>query len=427
MTLQWGYKQAFLRCALLFVVGVALQIAFGDFSNRFLRQPWGLIFAINYLYLLIVIYVQSDKWKWMRQIYDHHAMISTLSSMVILTIIFGLTRQDPDTEGIVGMLGFSRMTSSWSFNILLVYFMTALGVNVVQDMHHWRQRRLAAIISHLAVFTILCVGTFGSAGKERVTITTSLDKAAHIGRDKAGNSMELPFAITLKEFTMEEYPAKLYILDTKTEQSSKEYLLVEEEGLTQEIDGWRVEVIKSLDMAGAIPGQAEFREMKHVGAAPAVYVKAENLKSGQKYEGWVSCGSHIFEPSFLRLGERYAVAMPRREAKRYLSRIVVIDSEGESHRFNVEVNHPATLGSWKIYQVGYDTARGRWSTHSVLECVRDGWYPVTHCALWLTLLAGVVMFLTAGGRKVAKSKRETKKQPLANAKSATKHRKEGKR
>ena len=104
MTLQWGYKQAFLRCALLFVVGVVLQIAFGDFSNRFLRQPWGLIFAINYLYLLVVIYVQSDKWKWMRQIYDHHAMISTLSSMVILTIIFGLTRQDPDNAFSIGIL-----------------------------------------------------------------------------------------------------------------------------------------------------------------------------------------------------------------------------------------------------------------------------------------------------------------------------------
>ena len=34
MTLQWGYKQAFLRCALLFVVGVVLQIAFGDNSKN---------------------------------------------------------------------------------------------------------------------------------------------------------------------------------------------------------------------------------------------------------------------------------------------------------------------------------------------------------------------------------------------------------
>ncbi|MBQ2416121.1 MAG: hypothetical protein II283_06805, partial [Alistipes sp.] len=90
---------------------------------------------------------------------------------------------------------------------------------------------------------------------------------------------------------------------------------------------------------------------------------------------------------------------------------------------------PATLGSWKIYQVGYDNARGRWSTHSVLECVRDGWYPVTHVALWLTIAAGVVMFLTAGGRKVAKYNIGNAKSATATAndKIAPKRRKEAKR
>lgn len=405
MTLKWGYKAALQRCALLFVVGAVLQLAFGDLSNRFLRYPWGLIFAINYLYLLVVVYVQSDKWKWLRQLYDKHAMVASLCSMVVMTIIFGLTRQDPMRDDLFGVLGFSRMTSSWPFNLLLVNFMTALGVNVVEDLHHWRARRLAAILSHLAVFVVLLVGTFGSADKERVTVSASLDKATHIAQDRAGNMVELPFAITLKEFMMEEYPAKLYILDTKTETSSKEFLLAEAEGVSQTIDGWHLEVIRSWDMAGAIPGQGEFREMKHVGAAPAVYVKATNDSNGQSYEGWVSCGSHVFEPAYLRLGDRYAVAMPRREAKRYLSKIVVADDEGESHRFDVEVNHPAKIGSWRIYQVGYDTQRGRWSSRSVLECVRDGWYPAVHVALWLTLAAGVVMFLTAGGRKVKNLKR----------------------
>lgn len=404
MTLKLGYKAALQRCALLFVVGAVLQLALGDLNNRFLRYPWGLIFAINYLYLLVVIYVQSEKWKWLRQLYDKHAMISTLCSMVVMTIIFGLTRQDPMRDDLFGVLGFSRMTSSWPFNLLLVYFMTALGVNVVQDLHHLRQRRLAALISHFAIFVVLLVGTFGSADKERVTLSVSLDRPTHIAQDKAGNSVELPFAITLKEFSMEEYPAKLYILDTQTESSSEEFLLVESEGLKQEIDGWQLEVVKSWDMAGAIPGEKEFREMKHVGAAPAVYVKATNVDSSQSYEGWVSCGSHIFEPAYLRLGDRYAVAMPRREAKRYLSKIVVTDQEGQTHRFDVEVNHPAKIGSWRIYQVGYDTARGRWSSRSVLECVRDGWYPVVHIALWMTLAAGVVMFLTAGGRKVKTKK-----------------------
>ena len=122
MTLKWGYKLSFLCCALLFVVGVVLQLALGDLNNSFLRYPWGLIIAINYLYLLILANIYADKWKWVRRLSDHYASTSALASMVVMCVIFGLTRQDSSTAGWVGALGFSRMTSSWPFNLLLLYF-----------------------------------------------------------------------------------------------------------------------------------------------------------------------------------------------------------------------------------------------------------------------------------------------------------------
>ena len=75
--------------------------------------------------------------------------------------------------------------------------------------------------------------------------------------------------------------------------------------------------------------------------------------------------------------------------------IIVIDDDGE-HIYNIEVNNPARVGPWRIYQVGYDTERGRWSTTSVLECVKDGWFPLIQIALWLILASGVAMALTAG-------------------------------
>ena len=211
------------------------------------------------------------------------------------------------------------------------------------------------------------------------------------------------------DFKMEEYPAKLYVLDTKTETSSEKFLLAEHEGVTGDIDGWQLKVKQSIDMAARMPESDEFREMHHVGAVPAVKVEARNVTTGERYEGWVSCGLHIFEPAYLWLGDRYAVAMPRREAKRYLSRLEIMDSEGESWRENIEVNKPARIGSWQIYQVGYDTQRGRWSTSSVVECVRDGWWSVVRVALWLILAASLVMFLTAGGRSLAEKKNKEAK------------------
>ena len=398
MTLQWGYKRAFGRCALLFVAGTALQMIFGDLNNEFLRYPWGLIIALNYLYLLVLIHFQKHRWKWLGQLADHYACTSALASMVVMTIIFGLTRQDPASEGIVGMLGFSRMTSSWAFNLLLLYFTTTTGLAV-----------MAAVLSHAAVFVVLVAGIFGSGDKLRVSVTLQKGQPSHWGISREGEQVDLPFVLTLDEFRMEEYAPKLYILDAMTEQSSRDFLSVEQAGDKATIDGWHLTAVENLDMAGHMPDSDEYRAMEHVGAAPAVYVRARNLRTGVEREGWVSCGSFVFEPSYLFLDDRLAVAMPRREAKHYLSRIQVVEEDGAHHNFDIEVNHPARVGAWRIYQMGYDTQRGRWSEISVVECVRDGWYSAVHIALWTMLVAGVVMFLTAGGRKVtAKQGKEAK-------------------
>ena len=404
-----------MRCLLLFAVGIVLQCVVGDFDNGFLRYPWGLILAVNYLYLLVLLHFQRDKWRWVNRLSDHYASVSALGSMVLMTIIFGLTRQDASTEGVVGLLGFSRMTSSWPFNLLLFYFTTTVGLAVVDDLHHWRQRGLAAMMSHLAVFVVLTCGMFGSADKMRVTVNAHLERPVAEGIDSKGVSQTLPFAITLKEFAMEEYPPKLYLLDTRQESSSEDFFLVEEATSEGEIDGWQLRVERVIDMAGRMPDSEEWIEMVHTGAAPAVYLKATNSATGESYSGWVSCGSHIFEPSYLRLGERYAVAMPRRDAKRYLSRVDVEYMTGERQRFDIEVNHPARIGAWRIYQVGYDTARGRWSSVSVLECVKDGWYSAIHIALWLMLSAGVVMFVTAGGRSLSRKGGETSASKMSNS------------
>ncbi|MBQ8438604.1 MAG: cytochrome c biogenesis protein ResB [Alistipes sp.] len=410
MTLQWGYKRAFGRCASLFVAGTALQMIFGDIDNGFLRYPWGLIIALNYLYLLVLIHFQKHRWKWLGQLADHYACTSALASMVVMTIIFGLTRQDPATEGWVGALGFSRMTSSWAFNLLLLYFTTTTGLAVMEDLQHIRKRRVAAVLSHAAVFVVLVAGIFGSGDKLRVSVTLQKGQPSHWGVSREGEQVDLPFVLTLDEFRMEEYAPKLYVLDAMTEQSSRDFLSVEPAGDKATIDGWHLTAVENLDMAGHMPDSDEYRAMEHVGAAPAVYVRARNLRTGMEREGWVSCGSFIFEPSYLFLDDRLAVAMPRREAKHYLSRLQVVEEDGTHHNFDIEVNHPARVGAWRIYQMGYDTQRGRWSEVSVVECVRDGWYSAVHIALWTMLVAGVVMFLTAGGRKVAIKQRKEAKQ-----------------
>ena len=80
--------------------------------------------------------------------------------------------------------------------------------------------------------------------------------------------------------------------------------------------------------------------------------------------------------------------------------------ENEKEQVEIAVNHPADIGFWKIYQSGYDSSRGRWSTTSVLECVKDAWYVPIQIALWLILAAGAWMI--GYGWKASKKRKEDK-------------------
>lgn len=302
------YKQLIGRYALLLIAGMALQFFLGNVDASFLSYPWSLVVAVNFLYILILVYAKSDAVKGFRRLYDRPAYLSSLVSMLVLTLLFGLIRQDGSPEGIWGMLGFTRMATSWIFVLFLVHFTTVIGLKAVEDVYCWRHRKWPAVVMHVSFFIILASAIFGSGDKVRVKVTTVLDTPIGMGMTENREMYELPFVLTLKEFVLEEYPPQVYVIDGKE------------------------------------------------------------------------------------------MVMPRREVKKFLSRVAVTDKDG-TKEVEVLVNHPARIGAWKIYQSGYDSARGKQSTISILECVKDSWYPMIHVAMWMILAGGVMMFVLGFKKK----------------------------
>ena len=386
--LSQSYKNLIGRCAVLFSAGTALQFLVGPVNPSFLAYPWGIVLAVNYLYVLILLYCQADKWKWVKKWYDRPACIVSLASLLVLSILFGLIRQDASTHGLGGMLGFTDMTSSWILNFFLIHFMTVMGLKSIDDVWHWKKRNLSVIVFHVAVFVVLANGIFGSGDKIRVKIAASIGNPVHVGMAHDGRQVELPFVLRLQDFTLDEYPPRIHrVADNLL---SKEFVVVEGERNEGVLVSWQVEYLEYLDMAGRLHPDSAYISMQHVGATTAVLVKATHSETRQEVRGWVSCGSHIFDGSALSLPDGSSLVMPRREVKKYLSSVELETKEGKKH-LEIAVNHPATIGSWKIYQSGYDSDRGRWSTLSVLECVKDAWYMPVYVALWLILAAGVWM------------------------------------
>lgn len=311
--LSQRYKQLIGRCALLFLAGTALQLCVGSVDASFLSYPWGLVLAVNYLYLLILMYANRGKWKFVHRLYDRLSYLTSLSSMLVLTLLFGLIPQDASIGGVMDWLGFNQMSSSWIFVLFMFHFMTIIGLKAIEDVHHWRERSLLAVLMHVSFFIILVSATFGSDEKVRVRVTAVEGHPVSFGMTERGKQVELPFTIFLKDFSLEEYPPHKQVMPDGTE-----------------------------------------------------------------------------------------VVMPRREVKKFLSEVEIWEGE-EKRSFDIAVNHPATVGSWKIYQSGYDSARGQWSTISIFECVKDGGYVFIHISMWLILLASGMMCLF--GRKKKKEEK----------------------
>ena len=64
------------------------------------------------------------------------------------------------------------------------------------------------------------------------------------------------------------------------------------------------------------------------------------------------------------------------------------------------MNKPLNVDGWKIYQLSYDEALGRWSDVSIFELVKDPWLPAVYCGIALMLAGAVLLFLNSGKKGV---------------------------
>ena len=395
-----SYKQSIKRCTCLLLAGTALQLLVGAADSTIMSYPWGIIAAANYIYLLVLISFNREKWKWTEWFHSRQAYISSLATTLILTLLFGLIRQDNASEGICGILGFTQMKSSWIFILNIINLMTILGLRTIEEIRKLKKQRLPITIIHLSFFAILAASIFGSGEKTRITVTAIQGEPTNSGTTKEGKIVRLPFMLRLKKFSIDEYAPQIHILSG--DHLTKEYIKIEESGNKGKIGTWQIECSEYLESAGIMPGDSTYIAINHVGATTAARLKATN--GSHSVEGWVSCGSHIFAGSTLPLPDGTALIMPQREAKKYLS-LMEIENSGQKKEYNISVNNPATIGSWKIYQSAYDRTRGKWSTVTILECVKDSSYPIVHAAMWIIMAAGATMFVTGNRRKKEEEKK----------------------
>ncbi|MFA5848467.1 MAG: cytochrome c biogenesis protein ResB [Bacteroidales bacterium] len=335
------------------IAGAALQMTAGPFDPAIVRFPANVVF----LFIFLATSALAPN--------SVIARFGTLSlSVILISLLLTLSL-------IMGLIPQSGITTSWPFALTYLMLLTNLALVVGRRARCLRLKDAGFMLNHAGLFILLFSGGFGSADSGKYFMTVYEGKIEWRGENtKTGQIDELPVAILLKNFEMEEYFPKTIIIDKKSG-----------------------DAIPSGDWV--IVSDSLVDNHNH---APAAYISASNSKTGDKYEGWVSCGNYSQPFRVLDLTEGICVAMAYPEPKSFSSEIEVKRESGSSKSGVVQVNHPLTVGSWKIYQYSYDMQKGRDSAYSVFQLVHDPWLIPAYIGIFMLFIGSVTLFWKGGKR-----------------------------
>ena len=401
-----GYTEGWTICSGLFITGIVLQLFSGKIVSDLLNFPINLISGALFLIFILSFHLISIKIKKLQWFAGYAAAVTSLSSLLFLIIIMGLTRQLPSSydlsqeNGFV-RVGFMQMTVSWPFILLILYFLWILGLVVLKRLSRFKWKDTGFVFNHSGLFIALFGAIWGSGDLQRLRMTVPLNTPEWRATNEKNETVELPLAIELKSFTIDEYPPKLMLLNNITGEALPEKkpvnVSVETCPFEAELLDWKLEIVRDLPCAAGINNldTINYVEFHGEGATSALYVKAYNVTDDTRKEGWVSCGNHLFPYASLRLNEKVSLIMAEREPKRYASDVMVYTQSGYSKEELIEVNKPLSVDGWKIYQLSYDETIGKWSQYSVFELVKDPWLPVVYSGIGMMLAGAVFLFISA--------------------------------
>lgn len=381
----WTIKEGMTIGAGLVATGVLLQLSIGPIDWTLFAFPVNIIILVVLLLAVYVAYALRKKAYVMAYMMTGKAAIAALAYASVLTVVMGLLPQSAGEAD--DAIGLTHMLSSWSF--VLVYLWTAFIVGMV-GLHQTlllargKKTSLSALLSHLGLFIALVCSTLGSSDMQRLKMTVKTGKPEWRAQDDKGRITELPLAIELHDFAIEEYPMKAVVIDNTTGKpvgDDNEWQLT----MTRQMEHAAPNIIDSVTV--------EYVEWPSVGAASAAYVKAINRRSNERREGWISCGSFAFAYHGLKLDSLHSAVMPEREPKRFSSAVSIYTKSGKKFNDTILVNKPLDIEGWKIYQLSYDETLGRWSDVSILELVSDPWLPAVYAGIGMMLAGAVLMFM----------------------------------
>ena len=304
----WSYTEGFIVAGGIVLAGLLLQLLLGNIRPADFGSPVNItVGALFVAGLLCCHFLLRDNHvvRWLSGV---RSTVPALLVMLLFTVILGLTPQfsvyEPQEQlpnNIFSRMGWYRMTTSWAFVFLSFYILVILGLTVLRKTRKSQSWRLIGFyLNHVGLFFALGGGLLGSGDMQRYTMTVVEGNTEWRAHDALGNLKELPVAIELDTFIIEEYPPKLVVIDNRTGKilpvNRPESYMFERLGKSTQLNGNTVEVLAYIPQAAVVRDSAftSVVPMLMDGAATALKVRVTNPSLKAPVEGWVSNGSYLF-------------------------------------------------------------------------------------------------------------------------------------
>lgn len=404
-TAPFGFRENFLIVFGLFCVGTALQYAAGCFDVYLLCRPVNYyVFGFVCLSCFLLSKGKNAVSRWLASL---PLAVCLMAAMLFLAGIMGVVPQvqghasaEPDWAD---RLGLTSAVKSWQFVLCYVLLVFSLGTLTFGRLTAWNKKNVFFFMNHGGLFLVLLGAGLGAGDMQRFVMHVYEKQTEWRVYGEAGEALELPFAIHLNDFAMEYYPPRLALIDRKTgdvlPKEKPQFFQLAANGLQEGFLGnWHINVLTYYHKA-VWAGNGEYKESGMTGSSPAARITTTDRRTGQSKTGWVTAGNLSRFVSALYLDDGTACVMTKTEPKRFLSDIEVMTRDGQKIRTVLEVNRPLRIGSWTVYQYGYEEKLGNMSPYSSFELVYDPWLNVVYLG-FVMLCIGSFFMIWLGKKEI---------------------------
>ena len=209
----WGMTEGSFVCCGVVAVGMLLQLTVGPVRWDAMAWPVNAVVLAVLLLSILTMHLLRSKVRLFRWMATLQAGIPAIVACAMLTILMGVTRQVPSGHVPTEPIGITAMLSFWPFVLAYLWLVVLVGMVCMTRLARPSWRNVPFLLNHMGLFIALVAGTLGNADMQDLRMVVEEGKTEWRAVDDRHRVHQLPVAIELHDFAIEERPRLSYLSD----------------------------------------------------------------------------------------------------------------------------------------------------------------------------------------------------------------------